>query len=113
VRFTTTTSPPTDWVYTITTTSTAATDLTFTVLKARSPEKMPPKPPEPVPFRDGDAVRVTAEGILQGRVGTVSGFMEADGRRIVFVSWPAGGWTTFAEGSLQRAGKKKKEEDDS
>ena len=100
------TTGSTDFYFTFTTTSTASTDLTFTIVKPRSPKKMPPEDPDPAPLRGGEKVRVTAEGILQGKIGTVTGFMEAGGKRLAFVSWPTGGWTTFAEGDLQPARKK-------
>ena len=93
-------------VFTITTTSTASTGLTYTILKARDLKKIPPKPPESSPLRGGEAVRVTCDGILHNRVGILSSFMELHGERLAFVRWPGGGWTMMAEGDLQRVGKK-------
>jgi len=93
--------------FTLTTATTATTAGLFFTLP------MSPKPPEPEDLpalpslRSGDVVRVTSEGLLQNRVGTVSGFMEVGGSRLAFVSWSEGGWTTFAESDLQRAGKPK------
>jgi hypothetical protein len=73
-----------------------------------------PKPPPPPPVREGDRVRVETDGLLNNRVGQVSGFMLTEKGRLAFVSWPGGGWSTFFETQLKPVGKKpgKKESKD-
>jgi len=94
----------TDYVITFTTASTSTTtsDFLFTILKTRSPPAMPPTP-EPPPLRGGEIVRVTAEGVLKGRTGTVSGFLELEGRRLTWVRWPGGGRSLLAVTDVERA----------
>jgi len=69
---------------------------------------MPTSTPKAPPLRKGETVRVQVEGILNNRVGQVSGFMETGKGRLALVSWPDGGWTTFSEEVLERTAKGKK-----
>lgn len=100
------TNPGTSTTFTLTDATTSSTDFILTFITAPMPSKKTSRPAPP-PLRAGETVRVTTGPILKGRVGKVTGFLEADGKRIAFVSWPDGGWTNIAEGDLERAGKKK------
>lgn len=91
ITFTSNTSATSN-IITFTTTSSAH------VPKKSSPRKSIPPPPK---FRKGDPVRVTAAGVLRGRMGLVEGFLAVGDQWTVFVGWPDGGWTTLGETSLE------------
>lgn len=95
------TTATTATTFTLTNVTTASTEFILTFVTAPMPSKKTSKPAPP-PLRGGETVRVTREGILKGRTGRVTGLMEPGGRRIAFVSWPDGGWTTLAVGDLER-----------
>ena len=81
--------------------STASSTNNTTRLPPRPRPMTPPEPPESPPIKKGPA-RVLSNGILHGRVGTVAGFLEAQGRRICLVTWDEGGTTFLAEDALQQ-----------
>jgi hypothetical protein len=89
---------------TFTTNTVAPSNTTFTTTSsAHVPKKASLQKPTPPPpkFRKGDPVRVTAAGVLRGRMGLVEGFLAVGDQWTVFVGWPDGGWTTLGETSLE------------
>jgi hypothetical protein len=57
--------------------------------------------PTPTPIHCGAVlVSNSTSPILQGKTGTVGGFLGLADRRLCLVQWPSGGWTFMAEDAL-------------